>query len=512
MFDPFGRDKNDNEGDGGGPRIIFANLRPSGRPILTEAGYRIFSASAFFGWALVVFIVWVFRIEVTLTQELVTSLAGASVELSALSLAVLGILHELNKKDRWFKLGLFLVSILFAGVVCGGFFLALTWQPTFALPQLVTVKVVGVLALVTIIQIDWGAALPLSAALWFSTNALLSKVSAATRRIRLGVPFVTPIFLIWLPGLNRLTALVVLFAGSLIALVVLMAVTTFSLFKSRDEGESDDPFIGTLRRRYENEIKSLIRFGELKTRAIDALRDLQADKVKAIEASTGEQSPRMVDMPYLTERLRQMGITEDKHVLESVVRSLVEDGSFCREDYSGPYWTVPGEEAISQSQSRLAELGFVVSENPTYKNSKSIFTVEGYRLTNLRDSMALKIQLPTFVVGEYVIPRLLKQLLNEEDFRLFKAERTHIFINRESEVSHDEWEKLVEEAQEAAKEDCERQRRSSFYRMGSSEERKCLDKYTWYNILKRFPHTDDVDDVAINRSDIMTIGSFLTRH
>src|SRR5437016_4280490 len=127
MFDLFGR-KNDNAGDSDGPRIIFANLRPSSRPILAEAGYKVFSASAFFGWALVVFIVRVIRIEVTLTQELVTSLAGASVELSALSLAVLGILHELNKKDRWFKLGLFLVSILFAGVVCGGFFLALTWQ------------------------------------------------------------------------------------------------------------------------------------------------------------------------------------------------------------------------------------------------------------------------------------------------------------------------------------------------------------------------------------------------
>src|SRR5205807_6136959 len=118
-------------------------------------------------------IVWVIRIEVTLTQELVTSLAGASVELSALSLAVLGILHELNKKDRWFKLGLFLVSILFAGVVCGGFFLALTWQPAFALPQRVTIKIVGVLTLVAIIQIDWEAALPLSTASWISNNALL---------------------------------------------------------------------------------------------------------------------------------------------------------------------------------------------------------------------------------------------------------------------------------------------------------------------------------------------------
>jgi hypothetical protein len=312
--------------------------------------------------------------------------------------------------------------------------------------------------------------------------------------------------------LNRLTALVVLFAGSLIALVVLMAVTTFSLFKSRDEAEGEDPFIATLRAWYESEIKSLIRFGELKPRAVDALRDLQADRIAASESNSTRQAPSMVELSFLIERLRQMGITEDKNVLDAVVRSLVEEGAFCREDYSGPYWVVPGEEAISQSQSLLSELGFVVSENPTYKNSKSIFTVEGYRLTNLRDSMAVKIQLPTFVVGEYVIPRLLKQLLDEENFRVFKVGRTHIFVNKESEVSHDEWENLVEEAQEAAKEDCERQRRSSFIRMGSSAERECLDQYTWYNILKRFPHTDDVDEVKINRNDIMTIGSFLASY
>lgn len=135
MFDLFDRNRNDNERDDGRPRIIFANLRRPSRPILTEAGYKVFSATAFSSWALVVLIVWIFRVEVSLSKELVASLAGSSVELSALSLAVLGILHELNKEDRWFKLGLFLVSMLFAGVVFGGFFLAFTWQPAFDLPQ-----------------------------------------------------------------------------------------------------------------------------------------------------------------------------------------------------------------------------------------------------------------------------------------------------------------------------------------------------------------------------------------
>jgi hypothetical protein len=241
MFDLFGRNRNDNERDDGRPRIIFANLRRPSRPILTEAGYKVFSATAFSGWALVVLVVWIFRVEVSLSKELVTSLAGSSVELSALSLAVLGILHELNKEDRWFKLGLLLVSILFVGVVFGGFFLVLTWQPAFDLPQQITIVIIAALGLVAILQIDWRVALRLTRIRWIASVVLPTKISTAIRRIRLAIPFVLPIVLVWLPDLNRVTAVVVLFAGALIALVVLMTVTTFSLLKSKEETEPEDP-------------------------------------------------------------------------------------------------------------------------------------------------------------------------------------------------------------------------------------------------------------------------------
>jgi len=127
MFDLFRGIRDDNERDEGGPRIVFANLRRPSRPILSEQGYAVFSATTFSIWTLLVFTIWVFRIEVSPSQDTVTSIAGSSVELAALSLAVLGILHELNKEDRWFKLGLFLVSIFFACVVFSGFFLSITW-------------------------------------------------------------------------------------------------------------------------------------------------------------------------------------------------------------------------------------------------------------------------------------------------------------------------------------------------------------------------------------------------
>ncbi len=445
MFDLFGRNRNDNERDDGRPRIIFASLRRPSRPILTEAGYKVFSATAFSGWALVLLIVWIFRVEVSLSKELVTSLAGSSVELSALSLAVLGILHELNKEDRWFKLGLFLVSILFAGVVFGGFFLALTWKPAFDLPQQITIVVIAALGFVAIIQIDWKVALRLTRIRWIARIVLPAKVTVPLQRIRLTIPFVLPILLIWVPDLNRLTAIVVLFAGALIALVVLMGVTTFSLLKSQGQVEPEDPFIATLRARYENEIKSLVRLGELRTRAIDALRNLQADNIRvAIEWESGEQAPSMVELSYIVERLRQMGITEDKRVLESVVFSLVDESIICRESYSGPFWIIPDDELINAELVHLEKLALVISQTQNVKGSS--YTIEGYSFARLRDWLAVKSRMPTFVVGEYIVPRVLKRLLSGEHFHIIrKGAYLHIFVNKKWRISRDEWEALLEE-------------------------------------------------------------------
>lgn len=516
MFDLFGRNRNDNERDDGRPRIIFANLRRPSRPILTEAGYKVFSATAFSGWALVVLIVWIFRIEVSLSKELVTSLAGSSVELSALSLAVLGILHELNKEDRWFKLGLLLVSILFVGVVFGGFFLALTWQPAFDLPQQITVVVIAALGVVAILQIDWRVALRLTRIRWVASVVLPTRVSTAIRRIRLAIPFVVPILLIWLPDLNHVTAVVVLFAGALIALVVLMAVTTISLFKSKEETEQEDPFIATLRARYENEIKSLVRLGELKARTVDALRNLQGDKIKmAVEQKDGEQAPAMVEMSYIVERLRQMGITEEKRVLESVVSSLVDEKIICRESYSGPFWTIPNDELINASLVHLEKLALVISNTWGVKGSS--YAVEGYSFARLRDWLAIKIQTPAFVVGEYVVPRILKRLLSGEHFyTIRKGAYLHIFVNKGWKVSRSEWEYLLKNAQVKAKEECEQEekRRGRDYRFGSMGwrgEKEFIEKQTWYNLLKQLPHIRDADEIIMSDGEITALASILIR-
>lgn len=516
MFDLFGRNRNDNERDDGRPRIIFANLRRPSRPILTEAGYKAFSTATFSGWALVIFVVWVFRIEISLSEELITSLAGSSVELAALSLAVLGILHELNKEDKWFKLGLFLVSILFAVVVFGGFFLALTWQPAFDLPQQITVVVIGILGLVAILQIDWKVALRLTRIRWIASVVLPTKVTTAIQRIRITVPFVLPILLIWLPGLNRVTAVVVLFAGALIALVALMGVTTFSLLRSKGETEPEDPFIATLRARYENEIESLVRFGELKARTVDALRNLQGDKVKiATEQKDGGQAPVMVEMSYIVERLRQMGIPEEKRVLESVISSLVDEKIVCRESYSGPFWTIPDDELINTSFAYLEKLALVIS--CTYSAYRGNYKLEGYEFSHLRDWLAINLQTPVFVVGEYVVPRVLKQLLDEELFHIIKKRRFHdeyyyIFVNKRYPISRSEWEHIRKDAQVQAEKKLIDQLGGDHYntRGWRQTEVQWFNEYNWHYVLKQLPHIKETD-LTMNVDEIATIASIMTK-
>lgn len=511
MFDLFGRNRNDNERDDGRPRIIFANLRHPSRPILTEAGYKVFSATAFSGWALVVLVVWIFHIEVSLSKELVTSIAGSSVELSALSFAVLGILHELNKEDRWFKLGLLLVSILFVGVVLGGFFLALTWQPAFNLPQQITIVIIAALGLVAILQIDWRVALRFTRIRWIASVVLPTKVSTAIRRTRLAIPFVLPFVLVWLPGLNRVTAVVVLFAGALIALVVLMAVATFSLLKPKEETEPEDPFIATLRARYENEIESLIRLGELKARTVDALRNLQSDKIKiAIEQKDGEQSPAMVTMSYIVERLRQMGITEEKRVLESVVSSLVDEKIICRESYSGPFWTIPDDESINTSLGHLEKLALVITSTSPW--SRGSYSVEGYSFARLRDWVAFNIRIPIFVVGEYVVPRMLKRLLNEEHFCIIKkGDYRCIFVNKRWRIPRSKWERIRKDAQVQAEKDLIEEIGGDYYNVRGWRQTEVdfFHKRNWHHVLNQLPHIQEIDDLVMSVDEIATMASIL---
>ncbi len=505
MFNLFQGDRNDNERDDGGPRIVFANLRRRSRPILSEQGYVAFSATTFSIWALLIFVIWVFRIEVLLTQDTITSIAGSSVELAALSLAVLGILHELNKQDRWFKLGLFLVSIFFVCVVFNGFFLSMTWQPSYNNPQHITVLVIAALGVVAVTQFNWRVILKYVRLRWITTITLPSKVSVALRRFRLSFPFIIPFFLIWFPDLNRLTATVVVFSGALIALVALMGVTTISILRSPNEAEPEDPFIATLRARYESEVKTIIRFGELKAKTVEAISHFQTERVKV--TSQVKEAPPLVDKSSIIVRLRQMDVTDDERVLENVLTFLVNEGVVCRESYSGPYWIVPNKQTIDECLEHLREIALVITQQGSL--AKSNFNLEGYKFDALRDWLAVRTNLPILVVEAYIMPKVLERLEESENYQIekntFRSQgfsetyvyEIFVFINRNWMIPSRNWNHQAQEIQDILTQ-LQQQRFKKYERRTAIEE-----------LLERLPHTLDVSIHLLERTNFHRIVSTL---
>jgi len=478
MFNPFGR-KNTDEQDGGLPPIIFANVRRSNRELLTEAGYKQFTATTFLGWALIIVLVWKMQIEIRPTRELVTSLGEAGVGLSALAIAVLTFLHEVNKKDRWFKLALLLVGILFAVDVFGAFFLALTWQPAFDLPQKVTIVFVAVLGAVTLIEIDWGWLLRFKRT---PTNARARlRASVTLRRVRLLIPFILPFALIWAPGSNRVTGVLVLFAGGLWMLVALMAVTAVGILTSPEETEREDPFLAALRERFESDVKSLIRVGEIRSVVVMALNQLQ---IEAIDNATYppddklSEGPAMIDRNTIIERLRREGIADERSELERIIYSLGPDRVIARD--GGSYWLMPDERIVRESEERVRKLALIAS----VRGYASSFAFEGLKLENFRRWLAVELQIPQFVVGEYLVPRVFKLLRDPEEFHSYTTGDIVLFVNMKSPTVRSRWETVVEKAHQEAERECE-----------SNRIQENINRVTWRHVVEEFPnYIDDTPD------------------
>jgi len=507
MFDWF-HAQNDNERCEWRPRIIFSTLRHSARPILSERGYKTFSATTFWIWTCGLFFFWVFSIDVSLSKDLVVSIAGSSVELAALSLAVLGIIHELNEKDKWFKLGLFLVSVLFAGVVFGGYFLAATWQPEFDTPQRITVVIVFAIGIVAVTQIEWKAVLKFFRVQWLLNFTLPLSFAVGARRFRLALPFLMPIFVLWFPDLNRLTAIIVLFSGALIALVALMGVTLILFLFAPKEKEAEDPLLAALRESYEYESGIFKRINKLKSHAVEAMKFLQDKKVQM--ARFNNEAPALLDKSSILVRLRQMDITDDEKNLGNVLSNLVNDSQIYRKDYDDSFWIIPDKNTIDHCVKCLAEIALIFTQNG-HLIEKSDYTIEGHKFDSLRKWLAIRGCLPEYVIGAFVMPKVLSWLYDPSKFKVIshtiRDEKVYsypksyditiidTFINLIWKISNDEKKRKTREIDELMVD----YRKSDGY-----EKRDAGEK-----ILNSLPHTMDAHFSLLPSSNFEEIISIL---
>lgn len=443
MFDFF-RNNNDNERRDDNPRFIFVQQPRNSRPLLTKQGYRFFSGSFFSVWLLFIFILWVFRIEISPSKELISAISGSSVELSALSLAVLGIIHELNKADKWFKIGLLLVALLFIGVVLSGFLLVLTWKSEYDQPQQIKVYVFAALGILTLTQIDWTAVIRISRINILKKITIPTSLKLSIERVRFAIPFLLPVLIFWTPDLNRLTGVILLFSGGVVALAALMVVTTVSLLVTKPVEETEDEFVAVLKARYETEIKTIIRFGELKSLMLAALRFLQDEHIRNL--ATNPPVPKGVERKHIFDRLREMGNSENERSFETVLSSLVDAGKVCQESYSGPYWLTPDDALMTTCLGVLDQLAVTcaVDYPNSYgrsKNELSNYLFGTYSFDDLQNWLVNQTRLPLFVVSEYIMPKILRELAEPQHFAQihrtvressYSSEKTKwiIFVNR----------------------------------------------------------------------------------
>ncbi len=341
-----------------------------------------------------------------------------------MSLAVLGIIHELNKADKWFKLGLLLVALLFVGVVLAGFLLVLTWKSEYDQPQQIEIYVFAAVGILTVTQIDWVGVVRISRLNILKKIIVPTSLKLSIERIRLVVPFLLPILIFWTPDLNRLTGVILLFSGGVVALAVLMVVTTVSLLVAKPVEEQEDEFVAVLKARYETEIKTIIRFGELKSLMLAAVRFLQDEHLRNLAANSSV--PKGVERTHIFNRLREVGNSENERALETVPASLVDEGKVSQESYSGPYWLVPDEAVLAGCLRTLDQLAVTCAvDYPDYpKDKKTTYLFGTYSFDDLQNWLANQVRLPIFIVTEHIMPKVLREL--SEPYRFAQVHRqTH---------------------------------------------------------------------------------------
>jgi hypothetical protein len=296
----------------------------------------------------------------------------------------------------------------------------------------------------------------------------------------------------------------VLFAGALISLVALMAVTTIYWLRS-DEESVEDPFIQTLRTRYESEIQMIVRLGELKIETLNVLRELQGESIQTANASAG--SPELIAKSSIIVRLRQQGIQENARVLENALSLLVDESKVWQENYGGPFWIVPNEHTIKECINCLNKYALVYSYKTKLNDNKD-FMVEGFKFTALCRQLACDAKIPESVLGEYLLPKLLGLLRNDAYFANIVEGREYLFVNRQWQIGRGVWQQWLADGRAEAVKRFDKLEEEYQLRPGA----EFIEQYMQGNVVGRLPRVIEKGGYSNwpRAQDIDTIVSILT--
>ncbi|MFC1997535.1 hypothetical protein ACFLXI_08030, partial [Chloroflexota bacterium] len=374
--------------------------RSPGAPILLENSYQNFIIFAFGLWSIIVIFVWKYEIQLTISQETLTAISGTSVELAALSLTVLGLLHEFNKRDVYFKLGLLLVSIFFITVSFGGFANVVTWDKWFDSPQTITVWF--------LIIVVFGFLSPFVTAFFrgvfrgiFQDDIpqLLSSLLDTLDRF---IPFSIPFLLVGIGfgSFNRLTSVIILFIGSIVFLICLMVITTVTVTRRSNEliilenQQLQDQAAADEDTANENDL--------LQTQILDTLEEL---------LDQSQNLPEPISLITIDDIQAQLIIdneTIDRPKIQNTLSNLVRSNEVYARNLTGPYWVPLDENQIRTALAYFDSIAYTI----TYRveSHSAQYTIFGLVCTKLVTSISNQMKMPKEIVAKFVLPKLLERV------------------------------------------------------------------------------------------------------
>ncbi len=367
-----------------GRRSHIARRPP--RLTLTQAEYLTFSAITYNVWFLFVLLVVHFETGFTASQSNIETIAGSSVELGALTLALLGLWLQMGTADTWLTLGLFFISLLFIAVVIAGFYTVITWQPEFGEPQYLSVTIVIFLGFAAGLQTSGAAA----AHLLPGAKRMLNLFSLS--------PFILPLLIpISVTGLNKVSFVVLIFAVSLIGLVVLALIVVRSVARQPQQIR---------------EAKKLI---------LEKLEALQIEQINKAKYFRQEIKPVEFNGP-LSEHLRKNGLADDNPILQNAFSQLFSEGSVSHQ--YGSMWRVPAQAKYNAAHSLLLEIDVIQVERKE-RDSDATCLIDDFDFGPLARCICKPLKIPFFICSRHIVPALYERLLIQNHFTLYMLGPDH---------------------------------------------------------------------------------------
>jgi len=472
LFDDDNQDRPPNSN-----RFFFSNA-PQGRGrILSREGYAVFTSSFTVTWLLCIFFVVWLHLEMKVTNDIVSTISSSAVDLAALSLAVLTILHEFNKEDRWFKLGLFFVGFLFVIDCLTGFYMVVSWNHAYEMTQSVDVIVFGVLFIGLVFQSDWELVYTRYSAripkIFRKSFYLLSKIKSLNL-IRAYIPFIIPFAFIWVNKLSPIITFLLIFLGGIIALLCLMLVTSIELVRQRqssNEQVTEDPIVTYSRKVAIEQLEASKNLQRLLETITVTLSEIQEERVA--EARTAGELIPMVSEETIVSQLRLKGIVTRQQDIRSSLRLLEKQNRAFNKN--GEYWLVPSKAQILSLAENIKKVYWFGTR--LKKDSRNTQEWRNLQLNTLFDELGKSCCMPIAVVEEFIFPKSFSMLNDSQFFEKFEIQLPNsiiqsdiIYVNLEmrrnieiqdwSQLSHDSvlisFRKYVEGSPERIEKDIEK--------------------------------------------------------